>query len=1337
MTETSGPAATLTKESWLRSFMDHINQSTRLKNDGSNFADWEASLRNAAIADGKLRFLVEPMPAEPTARTGAQRTAYDEFAREAGAIKNVLIYAMEPNLQRRFITQGANKIFTTLTNEFSQAPRIVKYDSAVRFFEAKLQRGQAVSPHVLNMIENVEKLEALGCKINEDIVIDRILHSLHEGFTQFRVNYYMNDMKKSLHELHSLLVQAEKDLKLSGSKRDVLFISKKDKGKGKSQTSLNVKKSSFNKKVQPKSNSGPGRSLNKGKSKASDVECHHCHKFGHWRRNCPKYKEDIKAGHVTARGMSSNIHMIEINHASSSIWVFDTGCGSHLCNHLQGLRDVRRLARGDIDLRVGNGAKVAAVSVGTYVLKLPSGFELYLRNCYFVPSLSKNIISVNMLDIDGFSFVIKDNCCTFSLNEMVYGKAVSMNGIYVLDQTTTELYHVNNKRAKIGDKDQTYLWHCRMGHINEKRVKKLIKNGTISPFDYESFGTCESCLIGKMTRISFKGIGMRAADLLGLIHTDVCGPMSITARDGYRYFITFTDDLSRYGYVYLMKHKSESFEKFKEFQNKVENQLDRKIKALRSDRGGEYLSDEFDRHLKGCGIVSQLTPPGTPQLNGVSERRNRTLLDMVRSMMSHTIVPDSLWGFALNSAALILNRSPTKATDKTPYEIWKGKVPDLSFIRVWGCEAYVKWRHEDKLGPRAVKTYFVGYPKGMFGHYFYSPTEHRVFVAASAKFLEKEFLSNKQSSRTFDLSEVQEPTTEIEMEEAVPSTSTAVTIPEEPRRTGRVSHPPDRYIGMVEEGNREDILLLESDEPATYRGAMASSDSKLWLEAMQSEIDSMYENEVWDLVDLPDKVRPLQCKWLYKIKRSLDGQPDTYKARLVAKGFTQVQGLHYDEIFAPVVMLRSIRIILAIAAFHDYEIWQMDVKTAFLNGYLEEELYMIQPEGFIDPKHPRKVCKLKRSIYGLKQASRSWNHRFDQVIKEYGFKRSVEEPCLYIKSSGSKIAFLILYVDDILLIGNDIPMLSSVKVWLQNHFQMKDLGEAQRILGIRIYRDRSKRMLALSQESYIDKILDRFSMTNSKRGFIPMVHGVHLSKTQSPKTPEEIERMSRIPYASAIGSIMYAMMCTRPDVAYALSMTSRYQGNPGESHWMAVKNILKYLRRTKDWFLVYGGSTELCAKGYTDASFQTDRDDSKSQSGFVFTLNGAAVSWKSSKQTVTADSTTESEYIAASEAAKEAIWMRQFLQGLTVVPSSNDPITLLCDNSGAIFQAKEPKSSNKSRHVLRKAHMIRDYVEQKEIELCKVGTDDNISDPLTKAMPHSKHEGHIVAMGLKRVPDFQ
>ena len=308
------------------------------------------------------------------------------------------------------------------------------------------------------------------------------------------------------------------------------------------------------------------------------------------------------------------------------------------------------------------------------------------------------------------------------------------------------------------------------------------------------------------------------------------------------------------------------------------------------------------------------------------------------------------------------------------------------------------------------------------------------------------------------------------------------------------------------------------------------------------------------------------------------------------------------------MMLKSIRIILAIAAYFNYEIWQMDVKTAFLNGNLTEDAYMMHPEGFVDPKNVGKVCKLQKSIYGLKQASRSWNIRFDEVVKGFGFIKNEEEACVYKKVSGSSVVFLILYVDDILLIGNNIPMLESVKTSLKNSFSMKDLGEAAYILGIKIYRDRSRRPIGLSQDTYIDKVLKQFSMEQAKKGFLPMSHGIHLSKTQCPSTTNERDRMSRVPYASAIGSIMYAMISTRLDVSYALSMTSRHQSDLGESHWTAVKNILKYFRRTKEMFLVYGGDEELVVTGYTDASFQSDKDNSKSQSGFVFTINSGAIS---------------------------------------------------------------------------------------------------------------------------------
>ncbi|KAD3640064.1 hypothetical protein E3N88_29287 [Mikania micrantha] len=354
--------------------------------------------------------------------------------------------------------------------------------------------------------------------------------------------------------------------------------------------------------------------------------------------------------------------------------------------------------------------------------------------------------------------------------------------------------------------------------------------------------------------------------------------------------------------------------------------------------------------------------------------------------------------------------------------------------------------------------------------------------------------------------------------------------------------------------------------------------------------------------------------------------------------------------------------------------------TYYCSGNDSETDVTVQPEGFVDPKNSNKVCKLNKSIYGLKQASRSWNIRFDKKIKEFGFINNEDELCVYKKASGSYITFLILYVDDILIIGNSIPMLKDVKSWLSKCFAMKDLGDAAYILGIMIYRNRSRRLIGLSHSTYIDKVLKRFSMQDSKRETLPMAHGTILSSSQSPKTNEEKKKMERVPYASAIGSIMYAMLCTRPDVSFALSITSRYQQNPGESHWAAVKNILKYLRRTKDMFLIYGGmEEELTVKCYTDASFQTDRDDSRSQSGYVFTLNGGAITWRSSKKSVVAQSTTESEYIAASKAAKEAAWMKKFMTDLGVVPSIRKPIEILCDNTGTISQTKEPRSHHRSK----------------------------------------------------------
>ncbi|KAK1608428.1 hypothetical protein QYE76_032101 [Lolium multiflorum] len=1057
-----------------------------------------------------------------------------------------------------------------------------------------------------------------------------------------------------------------------------------------------------------------------------------------------KVHTDLNVADPLTKALPRAKHDQHQNAMGVSTWVFDTGSVAHICNSKQELKNKRQLLKDEVTMRVGNGSKVNVIAVGTLPLHLPSGLVLSLNNCYYVPALSMNIISGSCLMQDGYSFKSENNGCSIFMNNIFYGRAPQKNGLFLLDldSSDTHIHNIDAKRIKLND-NSTYMWHCRLGHIGVKRMKKLHTDGLLESLDFESLDRCEACLMGKMTKTPFSGMMERATDLLEIIHTDVCGPMSVASRGGYRYVLTFTDDLSRYGYIYLMKHKSETFEKFKEFQSEVENQRNKKIKFLRSDRGGEYLSYEFGMHLKKCGILSQLTPPGTPQRNGVSERRNRTLLDMVRSMMSLTDLPLSFWSYALETAAFTLNRAPSKSVETTPYELWFNKKPKLSFLKVWGCEAYVKKLQPDKLEPKAEKCVFIGYPKETIGYTFYHRSEGKIFVAKNGTFLEKEFLTKEVTGRKVELDEIEESLL-VDQSSAVPENVPVPPTPAteeandndhetsnetatEPRRSTRDRATPDWYDPCL------NVMIVDNndEDPATYEEAMMSPDSNKWQEAMKSEMGSMYDNKVWTLVDLPDSRKAVENKWIFKRKTDADGNITVYKARLVAKGFRQIQGVDYDETFSPVAKLKSVRILLAIAAFFDYEIWQMDVKTAFLNGDIEEELYMVQPKGFVDPKNADKVCKLQRSIYGLKQASRSWNRRFDKVIKDFGFIQCHGEACIYKKVSGSSVAFLILYVDDILLIGNDIELLSSVKGYLNNSFSMKDLGEASYILGIKIYRDRSRRLIGLSQSTYLDKILKKFRMDESKKGFLPMLPGKVLSKTQGPATAEERERMSQIPYASAVGSIMYAMLCTRPDIAHAVSLTSRYQSDPGMEHWTAVKNILKYLKRTKDMFLCYGGDQELVVTSYTDASWNTDPDDSKSQSGYVFILNGAAVSWASSKQCTVAKSSTESEYIAASEASSEAVWMKRFIVELGVVPSALDPLVIYCDNMGAIANAQEPRSHKRLKHIKLRYHSIREYIEDGEVKICKVHTDLNVADPLTKALPRAKHDQHQNAMGVR------
>ncbi|KAI3723297.1 hypothetical protein L2E82_34775 [Cichorium intybus] len=1256
-----------------------LSLCSKVQLNGTNYNDWIRNIKMALRYENKEYVLeTELVDVDPETATPEEIASYQKHSDDATKVACIMIATMNPELQRIYEDYWPYEMHRELAEKFRKQERIERCEVVKDFTNSKPKDGESICAHVQRMQGYVERLRKLAMPVPEELAVDIVLNSLPSSYDQFRLAYHLNNNQANLTELHRMLRVAEDGMKgksVPSVNQPVLAI-----GSGKGKKRKGPPKQNWREKVQVGSSSNGSRTKTSHipcVANPDEANCFYCKEKGHWKRSCPKYLQDVKDGKV--KPSTAGIYTISKNSPSSNSWVLDTGCGFHICSDMQGLKESREVEHGRLNLIMGNRRSSPVTKIGVYSLVLSSEVCIDLLDCCYSPEMARNIISFHALFRQGFHFSFDNNIGSISVfkNGILNFTAYPCDGVYETVKCVDNLGQSVNYIDSTSDVEKACLWHSRLGHISKKRIAQLQKDGVLESFDLKSDDVCESCLLGKMTKSPFKGSFERGEGLLDIIHTNVCGPIRSTTKDGTRFYMTFTDDFSRYGYIYLIKHKSDTFEKFKEFKNEVENQLGRKIKMLRSDRGGEYLSIEFLDYLKECGIVSQLTPPRTPQLNGVAERRNRTLLDMVRSMMGRASLPIHFWGYALETAAHILNLVPTKKVAKTPHEMWTGKAPSLAHI--------------------------------------------------------------KDSGSTIDLEEIQESSddatlgeTSNQHEEEVPVGPTDVSLPL--RRSGRVSMPPEFYgFHITSDGDTfvSDRTLINLDEPANYQEAVAGPESAKWKEAMDSEIKSMYDNQVWNLVDNVPGRKTVGCKWIFKKKTDMDGKVHTFKARLVAKGFTQTPGIDYDETFSPVAKIKSIRIMLAIAAFHDYEIWQMDVKTAFLNGKLTEDVYMNQPEGFVDAKYPNKVCKLERSIYGLKQASRSWNLCFHEKVKEFVFSRSEDESCVYVKASGSIVTFLVLYVDDILLMGNDIPTLQDVKAWLGKCFAMKDLGEAAYILGIRILRDRKKRLIGLSQGTYLEKVLKRFSMENSKKGELPIQSNAKLSKTQSPSTDEEIAEMSRVPYASAVGSIMYAMTCTRPDVAFALSMVSRYQGNPGRAHWIAVKNILKYLRRTKNMVLVLGGSDTLRVEGYTDASFQTDRDSGRSQSGWVFLLNGGAVTWKSSKQETVAGSTCESEYIAASEASKEAAWLKNFIGDLGVVPSIQEPLELFCDNEGAVALTKEPRDHGKSRHIDRKYHYIRHRVEEGHLLVKRVSSEDNPADPLTKALSRIKHNQHARSIGLR------
>ncbi|GAB2277235.1 hypothetical protein Dimus_039224 [Dionaea muscipula] len=541
-------------------------------------------------------------------------------------------------------------------------------------------------------------------------------------------------------------------------------------------------------------------------------------------------------------------------------------------------------------------------------------------------------------------------------------------------------------------------------------------------------------------------------------------------------------------------------------------------------------------------------------------------------------------------------------------------------------------------------------------------------------------------------------------------------------RERRVPRPNPRYSQFSFADLVFTALIASCDvinEPASYAEAVNSKDAKFWKVAMDDEMDSLNKNGTWTLVPRPKNASIIDCKWIFKIKEGISkSEPIKYKARLVAKGFSQKEGIDYTEIFSPVVKYKTIRIILAIVAFYDLELEQMDVKTAFLNGDLDETIYMNQPAGYVDNLHKNHVCKLNKSLYGLKQAPRQWYIRFDTFVTKIGFSRSKFDVCLYYAHLHAEPVFLLLYVDDMLLISKSMSLIDDLKRKLNSEFDMKDLGCAKKILGIEIIRNRSVSELKLHQCSYLRKVCAKFDMNNSKPVSLPLAAHFTLSKSQAPKTDAEKVKMETVPYLNVVGSVMYSMISTRPDLSFSISLLSRFMSEPGLEHWHALKWLLRYLNCTSSVGLVYRKWTEkLDLVGHVDADFAGDRDSRKSTTAYNFVLGGNCVIWKTQLQPLVALSSTEAEYVAITDIVKEAVWIQGLLEEIQQLHSR---CTIYSDNQSALHLCRNPVYHERTKHVDVKFHYIRDILAAGILDISKIPTEDNPADMGTKIVPVNK-----------------
>lgn len=649
-------------------------------------------------------------------------------------------------------------------------------------------------------------------------------------------------------------------------------------------------------------------------------------------------------------------------------------------------------------VRLGNNSRLAVEGKGNIRIEV-EGITQVITDVYYIPNLTSNLLSIGQLQEKKLKFIIENGSCRIYHRQrgLIVETKMTMNRMFLIYAKGKS---VSEKCLKVEEEDLASLWHRRLGHLNNMSIQTMQKKQLVKglPDMKNEEKVCTVCNVGKQQRGKFpKKSKWRATEKLELIHTDLCGPVTPTSQSGKRYLMVLVDDYSRKTWIYFLTKKSEAFETFKVFKNLVEKEAKTVIRGLRTDRGGEFCSDKFNQFCKDNGIKRQLTAAYTPQQNGVAERRNRTIMNMVHCLLSEKELPRFLWPDAARWTAHILNRSLTKAVKgSVPEERWTGTKPTISYFRVFGSVAHVHIpvQKRIKLDDRSHKCILLGVSEESKAYRLYDPVSKKITISRDVIFEEGakwdwNLNTSKQEGLVWgddgaaegnETDDEADPATaeteaEVETEEVEETPRDVVQVNEPGEQSRRARRQPVWMENCVsgEEVSDEDALInfalyVSNDDPIFFQDAERE---ERWREAMRVEIKSIEKNLTWELVDLPPQAKKIGVKWVYKTKLNGEGKVERCKARLVAKGYSQTAGIDYTEVFAPVARWDTIRSLLALAAQRGWCVFQLDVKSAFLYGELKEEVYVDQPEGFIKAGEEDKVYRLKKALYGLKQAPRA------------------------------------------------------------------------------------------------------------------------------------------------------------------------------------------------------------------------------------------------------------------------------------------------------------------------------------------------------------------------------